>query len=88
MRDIKKYTGRLEIIRSLPLSRNGNPRYDFVITEQRYPEGVFRFIRAFTGRDHAVAYDLPNHDGKIVTVTIGTHYGKPTLNTIEKGKPA
>ena len=83
MRDIKKHTGKLTIIGRLPSSKNGNPRYEFVITDT-----APNFIRAFTGVDHAVAYDLPNYDGKIVTVTIGTHYGKPTLNTIEKGKPA
>lgn len=88
MRDIKKYTGELEIIRSLPTSSLGNPRYEFVITEQRYPEGVFGLIRAVTGVDHALGWELPNHNGKIVTATIGSHYGKPTLNTIEKGKPA
>lgn len=75
MKNITQHTGKLEIIERLPNSINGNPRYLC-----RIDGYTFR-----TAPDSSYGYSLPNHDGKVTTVTLGTHYGKCTLNSIVKG---
>ena len=63
------HTGTLEIIKRLPSSRYGNPRY------------LCR-IDGWTCRtkpDSNIAYSLPNHDGKTVRAILGTHYGKCSI---------
>ena len=73
MKNISRHHGKLTILRSLPSSVNGNPRYEFYIAG----------VNARTAVDSSYGYSLPNHDGRQITVTIGTHYGMPTLNSIE-----
>ena len=73
MKNITRHTGTLEIIGRLPSSSFGNPRYELRV------DGFY----CVTGVDRAHGYSVPNFDGRTVTATIGTHYGRPTLNTIE-----
>lgn len=73
MRDTQEYTGRLRVIERLPSSINGNPRYMLMIGSE-----ICR-----TAVDSGHAYGVTNYDGKIVKATIGRHYGKLTLGTIE-----
>ena len=73
MKSITRHTGELEIIERLPSSINGNPR--FLCRVDGY---TFR-----TAPDAMHGYCIQNYDGKVITVTLGTHYGKTTLNGIE-----
>jgi hypothetical protein len=68
------YTGKLESLKRLPTSRNGNPRYMVCI------DGVF----ARTSPDSSLAYKLPNYVGKTVQIDVDLYYGKPTLLNIRE----
>jgi hypothetical protein len=72
MRNIKKHQGKLEILKRLPSSVNGNPRYLLSIGGYTCKTAV----------DSSHGYCVTNYDGKEVNATIGTHYGSPTLDTI------
>ena len=72
MKSITRHTGKLEVISRLPSSVNGNPR--FLATVDGYQ---FR-----TAVDSSNGYSIQNYDGRQVTVTLGSHYGVLTLNTI------
>lgn len=72
MKNITGHTGTLEIIERLPSSKNGNPRYLLRV------DG----ITCRTAPDSMHGYAVPNFDGKRVAVTIGTHYGHATLNSV------
>jgi len=74
MKNITRHTGKVEHLRRVDTSRNGNPRYEFII------DGY----RVYTGVDSMHGYSIQNHEGKEITVTIGYHRNKLTLNTIEK----
>jgi len=73
MKNISIHTGELQILERLNNSASGNPRF------RCYVGGV-SFV---TKPDSAYAYDIQNLEGKKVTVSIGTHYGKATLNGME-----
>ena len=73
MENITRHTGKLEIIERLHNSVNGNPR--FLIR-------IDGFI-CRTGVDSQHGYGITNYNRRNVTATIGTHYGRATLNTIE-----
>ena len=78
MKNLTRHTGKLEQITRLPSSVNGNPRYS------AYVAGVnFR-----TAGDSSFGYCLTNYDGCTVVVTIGTHYGYATLDSIKKAEAA
>lgn len=74
MKNRTRHTGTLEIVKREPSSKFGNPRYCFRI------DGY----TAYTAPDSSHGYSLPNHDGKQITVILGTHYGKLTLDAIEQ----
>jgi hypothetical protein len=72
MKNISGHTGTLQIIKRLPSSINGNPR--FLVQ-----------VAGFTCRtevDSALGYEIQNMDGRQVIATIGTHYGVATLNSV------
>lgn len=74
MKNVTQHIGNLVILRRLPTSKLGNPRYLIMVD-------------GFTCRtqvDSMHAYDIPNLEGKRVKVTIGTHYGVATLNSLTK----
>lgn len=73
MKNISRHTGKLDVIKRLPSSRNGNPRYLLRIAG----------YTCRTAPDAGIAYAITNYDGKTVTALIGSHYGVATLDTIE-----
>jgi hypothetical protein len=73
MKNITRHTGTLQIIQRLNNSLSGNPRY------QCFIDGV----NFYTAPNSMHAYGITNYRDKVITVTIGTYYGKPTLNNIE-----
>lgn len=72
MKNVSIHVGTLEIIERLPSSKNGNPRYLLRV------DG----ITCRTAPDSSLGYAVPNFDGKRVAATIGTHYGRDTLNSV------
>ena len=81
MRNITRHTGKLRLIERMPSSRNGNTRYLLAIMDSPN-KGLGWTFR--TGVDSPHAYEVPNYfDRDIdVTVTIGTHYGCATLDSV------
>lgn len=73
MKNVTSHTGKLEIIRRLPSSANGNPRYLLRVDGWTCRTAV----------DASLAYAVPNYNGKTVKATIGTHYGVATLSHAE-----
>ena len=74
MKNITRHTGILEMVKRLPNSVNGNPRFQL-----RCDGWTF-----CTQPDSMVAYMIENYVGKKATITIGTHYGICQLNTLNK----
>ena len=72
MKNITKHTGKLEIIKRLPSSVNGNPRYLLSVDGWTCKTPV----------DSTLGYTVANFDGKTVTATSGTHYGSATLANV------
>jgi len=73
MKNVTRHIGKLEIVRRLPSSANGNPRY-------------LVYVAGFTCRtavDSSLGYSVTNFDGKNVVATIGTHYGVATLDSVQ-----
>ncbi len=69
MKMITSHRGILQIIRRLPSSKYGNPRY--MVRVAGY--------ECRTMEDSSEAYSITNFDGKIVTARIGTHYRQQTV---------
>ncbi len=74
MKNISRHVGKLEIVKRMPSSKVGNPRYMLRVDGWT----------CVTAPDSMIAYGITNYDGKTVTATIGTHYGVDTLYTVEK----
>ena len=72
MKNISRHVGTLEIVERLPNSINGNPRYLLRVDGVTFKTAV----------DSSYGYSVSNFEGKTVEVTVGTHYGTATLNTI------
>ena len=72
MKNITRHTGKLEIIKRLASSLNGNPRY--LVRVDGWT--------ARTSVDSMIAYGITNFDGKQVKATIGTHYGLATIGQV------
>jgi hypothetical protein len=70
MKNITSHIGKLEIIKRLPSSRNGNPRWLLRVDGWT----------CCTSPDSSLGYKVQNFDGKTVEATIGTHYGAATLD--------
>lgn len=79
MKNRTSHTGTLRILQRLPNSYHGNPRYLAAILDSAGNGPTF-----VTAVDSSLAYSLPNHDGERVTAIIGTHYGRATLDQLEK----
>ena len=73
MKNITRHTGVITNIKRLPSSVNGNPRYSFQCDGYTIKTAV----------DSMHGYAITNYENKEVTITVGTHYGTLTLNTIE-----
>ena len=76
MKNLTTVTGKLEVLHRLPQSYFGNPRFALRIGGYTCRTAV----------DSSFGYSVSNHDGKIVTATIGDHYGYSTLNTLSAVK--
>ena len=76
MKNVTRHTGTVENITRQDSSTNGNPRYTFEI------DGY----TVWTGVDSSHGYGITNYRGKVATVTIGSHYGRLTLETITDEK--
>jgi len=76
MKNITRHVGILSIMGRLPSSSFGNPMFQLII------DGY----SCVTGVDCMHGYDVKNYDGKMVEATIGTHYGRCTLNTLRPAK--
>ena len=74
MKNITQHTGILELIKRLPSSTYGNPRYLVRLAGHE----------CRTAPNSSLAYELPNWFNKKVTGTLGTHYGLTTLKNIQK----
>tara|TARA_R100000541_G_scaffold54128_1_gene62514 strand:+ start:89 stop:319 length:231 start_codon:yes stop_codon:yes gene_type:complete len=73
MKDITQHTGTITDIQRLPSSYMGNPRYSFMIDGREIVTGV----------DSMHGYVIGNYENKRITVTVGMHYNKLTLNSTE-----
>jgi len=73
MKNITHHTGKLTVVKRLPTSANGNPRYLL---------NVDGYLVA-TAPDASIAYEVTNFDGKEVTAEIGTYYNQATLHRVE-----
>lgn len=74
MHNVKEYRGTLEILKRLPQSENGNPRWLCNIGGM-----VCR-----TSVDSSLGYKVPNLDGKEVRARVGVHYRTATIADIER----
>lgn len=74
MKNLSTHIGKLEIVKRLNSSRDGNPRFLAKC-------GGFTFR---TQVDSMIGYYIDNLDGKECRVTLGTHYGVCTLASIEE----
>ena len=72
MENLSRHIGILENLTRMPSSSNGNPRF------YAYAGVNFR-----TKVDSLCGYLIQNYDGKRVEVTVGTHYGFTTLDSIK-----
>ena len=76
MKNITSHTGILLNIQRLKSSYFGNPRYQFVVDGYTIKTAV----------DSSHGYSITNYENKMVDVTIGSHYGTLTLNSIKLTK--
>jgi len=72
MKNITSHTGTVTGIKRLDSSKYGNPRYQFVVDGYTIKTAV----------DSSHGYSITNYENKMVDVTIGSHYGTLTLNSI------
>jgi hypothetical protein len=76
MKNITSHTGIVTDIKRLDSSNYGNPRYQFVVDGYTIKTAV----------DSSHGYSITNYENKMVDVTIGSHYGTLTLNSIKLTK--
>jgi hypothetical protein len=73
MKNITTHTGKLEIIKRMPSSTNGNPRYLLRVDGWT----------CCTPVDSSLGYSVTNFDGKMVEAEIGTFRGVAMLNYVK-----
>jgi hypothetical protein len=73
MKNITRHTGKLLNIQRMKHSLNGNPRFSAIVDNQIFVTAV----------DSSYGYSIQNFEDKLVTVTIGSHYGRTTLDSIQ-----
>lgn len=73
MKNITRHFGKLEIVKRLPSSRNGNPRYLLCVDGWTCRTAV----------DSSLGYSVTNFAGKRVEATIGTFRGVATLDSVK-----
>ena len=73
MKNAQTITGTLEIIKRLPSSYFGNPRYLLSVGG----------VECCTSVNAMLAYSITNHEGKQVEALIGLYRGKSTIETVK-----
>jgi hypothetical protein len=79
MKNTRTITAYLTIVRRLPSSRNGNPRFEVLL---RVP-GAGPDVIACTAVD-SCTHSVTSNAGKTVRATIGNHYGRTTIQDAEE----
>jgi len=81
MKNVTRHIGKLEIIKRLKNSINGNPRFEIAVLDD-----AGTGFTCITKIDCSYAYVIDSFNGQKIRAYIGTHYGKPTLDSfsIEK----
>jgi hypothetical protein len=78
MTHITRHTGTLRLVKRMKSSSNGNPQFMLRIDQGNGTGWKFR-----TPVNSMIAYSINGYLDKKVTVTIGTHYGCATLDSIK-----
>jgi hypothetical protein len=78
MKNITRHTGTLRLIERMKNSSNGNPQFMLWIDQGNGTGWKFR-----TPANSMMAYGIDGYLDKKVTVTIGTHYGCATLDSVK-----
>lgn len=73
MKNITRHKGKLETIRREASSRYGNPRFLLQVAG----------FTCYTAPDSDLGYEVGNYEGKQVIATMGLHYGRVTLISVE-----
>jgi len=73
MKNVTIHRGKLEVIKRLPSSKNGNPRYLVKVDGWT----------CRTAPDSSLAYAITNFDSKKVVAWIGTYYGNATIDSVQ-----
>ena len=81
MKNVTRHTGKLELVKRMKNSLNGNPQFMLALIEHPTQQLGWQFR---TQANSMLAYKVEGFFGKKVTVTIGTYRGNATLNTIEE----
>jgi len=69
-------SGNLEVVKRLPSSINGNPRYLVSIGG----------VKCYTAPDANLAYGITNRADQPVTATVRTYYNRLTIETLNRGE--
>ncbi len=75
---METHTGYFRIVKRLPSSHNGNPRY---LCEVNREDGEAVYFR--TAPDSSLGYSVTNYNAKRVTVALREFYGHATLADIK-----
>ena len=73
MKNEKKITGILTIVKWDKLSYYGNPRAVVSINDKQYKTQVNAML----------GYAISNYDNQVVRATVGTHYNTPSISDVE-----
>ena len=76
MKSLSRHEGTLRMVRRLPSSTNGNPRYLIEV-------GGFK---ARTRVDSSIGYEVTNYEGKHVTAMLGSYYGITHVQSIHAAR--
>lgn len=74
MKNITINRGKLQMIKRLKNSRNGNPRFKLAIVDHN--GNGFSFV---TKPDSMIAYLIENYIGQQIEAVLGSYYNKTTL---------
>jgi hypothetical protein len=86
MKNTREITGVLKMVRRLPSSTNGNPRYFVSIRCNKPYNGEDRYFtcNAKTKVDSSFAYEVDNLFGKEVVAVVGEHFGSTHIESARK----
>jgi len=79
MKNITRHTGKLEILKRLPNSYLGNPKFKCAIVDEN--GNGFSFV---TPTNSMFGYSIQNYENKKVIAELGTFRNICTLNSIKE----